>query len=174
MEINLTRHHGSTGVALVEQASKRRQTYIVRTDLQPHESEEGSGVTFVEHRYPYKPTMEDIMTFVLAVINSETDQRILGGMTWQDKPVWLSVEHQQNWRTALDRAVRTQGSNLPLTVKMGETAIDFPAYHTFTTTEELEQFCDAVDDHIQTCIREGWAKKDAINWTVYEQALDAL
>jgi hypothetical protein len=41
-EIDMTRREGPKGVALVELASKRKQKYIVRTDLQPYQTEEST------------------------------------------------------------------------------------------------------------------------------------
>ena len=96
----------------------------------------------------------------------ETDQKILTGFRWNDKPVYLSTENQFNFKAAYDLAIQTNGSNLPITFKLGEDN-SMPVYHTFTTIEDLADFYTNAMLYIQQCLSEGWAKKDSFDWSLY-------
>lgn len=98
--------------------------------------------------------------------NPEIDAKILNGFRWNDKPVYLSTENQFNFKAAYDLAVQTNGSNLPITFKLGEDN-SIPVYHTFTTIEELADFYTKATAYIQQCLSEGWTKKDSFDWSLY-------
>jgi hypothetical protein len=160
--IDMTRREGTQGVALVECTDKRRQTYIVRTDIQPKQTEESpDGVTFIQHQFDYKPTMAEVKAFVLEVIDEKVKLKIISGMVWQEKPVWLSVENQLNFAHAI----------APVTLKIGEGADMAAIYHEFQTAAELEAFNAACNAWKQQCLTDGWAEKDAVDWEAYEQQL---
>ena len=159
----MTRREGPKGVALVELASRRKQSYIVRTDLQPYQTDEADGVTFIEQRYDYKPTMEDIRAFVFGVINEKVKARILSGFEWDGKPVWLSEENQMNFAQAV----------VPATFKIGEWADGSPVYRTFDS-EELTAFNTAWRRYIQQCLADGWRQKDGYDFGEYEEELSSV
>lgn len=117
-------------------------------------------------RYTRKPTMEEIRTTVTEQINRNVDEKILCGMTYNGKQVWLSTENQLNYKTAHDMAVQTEGKTLPVRFKFGTE--DNPQYHTFETVEELEQFYAAMVEHIQTALTEGWSEKDNMDWDKFK------
>lgn len=174
----MTRHEGTQGVALVECANRRKQTYIVRADIQPKETEESpNGVTFIQHQFDHKPTMAEIKEFVIGVVDAQTDNTIVSGLVWTPQAggdpvnVWLSRENQINFKAAYDLAVQKHGATLPVTFKMGETGDDTPVYHTFETMEDAEDFYLHAVAFIQQTLAAGWQKKDTIDWTPYEQAL---
>ena len=96
----------------------------------------------------------------------ETDQKILTGFVWNEKPVWLSTESQFNFKAAFDRAEQTNGASLPVTFKLGEKA-GIPVYNTFKTLEEITDFYDKATLYIQQCLNEGWKKKDGFDWSLY-------
>ena len=98
-------------------------------------------------------------------INAETDWKIKSGFTWNDYKVWLSSENQFNYKAAYDLAVQTNGASLPVTFKFGDN--DNPVYHEFTTLEELTDFYTKVLQYINTTLKEGWDKKDSIDWSLY-------
>ena len=174
MTIDMTRHEGSQGVALVECANKRKQKYIVRTDLQPYQTEEGNGVTFVEKRFDYKPSIEEVKEFVIGVIDNQTDDKILNSYEFtpdgEENPivVWLSKESQTNFSEAHRLQI------VPIKFKLNETVEKQPIYHEFVTFEELDRFYKGGVQHVNRCLNEGWQKKDTIDWSPYEQALNAL
>ena len=178
-EINMTRREGGKNVALVELSSKRKQKYIVRTDLQPYKTEEADGMTFIEKRFDYKPSIDEVKEFVLGVIDKQTDEKIISGFVWNPAaggvpiPVWLSTENQFNFKSAYDLAVQKQGATLPVTFKMGE--LDgVPVYHTFETMEDAEDFYVKAVAFINQTLTEGWQKKDGYDFSEYERQLNAL
>ena len=166
----MTRREGPKGVALVELASRRKQSYIVRTDLRPYKTEEADGVTFIEQRFDYKPSIDEVKEFVLGVINRQTDEKILSGFVWKGMNIWLSAEYQRNFSEA-HRVVMTDESVLPMTFKMGEDAERRPVYHTFKTFAELDDFYKSAFAFIKRCQEDGWQQKDRYDFTPYEEAL---
>lgn len=120
-------------------------------------------------RLTRKPTLAEIKEIVLSWMNSEIDKKILDGFVWNGMAVWLSSENQFNYKAAYDLAVQTEGLNLPVTFKFGTT--DEPVYHEFTTVEELTDFYTKAMAYINTQLAEGWAAKDAVDWSPYVLAL---
>ena len=153
----MTRHHGGEGTPVAECIDRHLGTWRVRTDFQPDTDEE-NGVTFIEAEFPYKPSMAEVKSFVHGVINAKTDEKILSGFVWNNKPVWLSEENQLNF---------TQGV-VPVTFKIGEQEDGTPIYHEFTTAEDLKAFNDACIAWKQQCLADGYTEKDGIDWTPYE------
>ena len=174
MTIDMTRHVGSQGVALVECANKRKQKYIVRTDLQPYQTEEAEGVTFIEKRFDYKPSIEEVKEFVIGVIDNQTDEKILNSYEFtfdgEENPtvIWLSKESQTNFSEAHRLQI------VPIKFKLNETVEKQPIYHEFVTFEELDRFYKGGVRHVNQCLNEGWVKKDNIDWEPYEQALNVF
>lgn len=119
-----------------------------------------------------KPTIEQIKAAVYADINQQTDQNILSGFVWNDINVWLSEENQRNFSEAQRIAMFMPDSILPVTFKLGEDAEGNPVYHTFETSEELTGFYLQAVAFINQCLAYGWERKDGIDWTPYEQALN--
>lgn len=176
MTINMTRHTGAIGIPVAECIDKRFGTWRVRTDLQPLMNEETGdqdGVSFIEAEFPYKPSLDEAKEFVIGVIDAKTDNKILTGLVWNNKPVWLSAENQRNFSEG-ERKAKDNPSILPITYKIGETADKQPVYHTFSTVEEIVGFYDECFGYIQQCLTEGWYIKDHVNWTPYEEALEPV
>ena len=105
---------------------------------------------------------KSIRNYILNDIDTETKRRITEEMRWNDHMVWLSIENQQNYKTALDMAVETDGSNLPVRLRLGTT--DEPHYEVFETIESLKEFWVSCSNHISECLRAGWALKDSVQW----------
>lgn len=106
-----------------------------------------------------------IKRFILDWYNTQIDNKILKGFVWNNAKIWLSTENQFNYKAAYDLAIQTNGANLPIMFKFGTT--ENPIYHTFTTLEELTDFYLQAMNYINSQLNEGWAKKDAIDWSVY-------
>ena len=117
-----------------------------------------------------KPSIEQVKGVVLDAMNKEVDRKILSGFVWKDMSVWLSSENQFNYKAAYDLAVMSQGKSLPVTFKFGST--DNPVYHTFETLDDISDFYISAMTHVNSCLEEGWKKKDSIDWSVYEKALE--
>lgn len=111
-------------------------------------------------------SLESIKALILNWYNEQIDRKILSGFVWNDMSIWLSSENQFNYKAAYDLAVQTQGQSLPVTFKFGDTYT--PVYHTFTNMEDFTQFYMTTISYINTCLAEGWTKKDSIDWETYK------
>lgn len=120
----------------------------------------------MEHRFYSKPTLEEVKTIITNFINEQTDLKILSGLRYDNQLVWLSAENQANYKAAYDLAVQTQGESLPYKVKLGTE--DTPVYKEFSTLQDFKAFYLSVQRHINDTINEGWARKDAIDWSLYQ------
>lgn len=127
--------------------------------------------TWTETLVPFKPSLEQLKKLILDAINKEVDEKILSGFVWKDMPVWLSTENQFNYKAAYDLAVMSSGQSLPVMFKFGTT--ENPVYYHFSTLEDISDFYVSAMAYINTTLAEGWQKKDAIDWSVYEEALNA-
>lgn len=65
------RIHGGIDTKHIECINSRLQKYRVRWDFQPYYNEEGEqeGVTYYEHEFAFKPSLEQIKEVVLAGYN---------------------------------------------------------------------------------------------------------
>lgn len=113
-------------------------------------------------------SFEDVKNAILDDINAQTDYKILTGLVWNDKPVWLSTENQFNFSEG-ERKAKDNPSRLPITYKIGQDADGNPVYHTFTTVEEITGFYDICFAYINQCLNEGWQRKDSIDWEPYKE-----
>lgn len=147
-----------------------RQLWLVRFRV----AEPKDGYVQVESiKMTGKPTLEDIKAAVIAWHNAQIDRAILSGHRWRDMPVWLSAENQQNYKATFDLAMQFagQGGTLPVTFKFGTEIA--PVYHKFEALQELQEFYLSTVQYVKEVLSEGWARKDNIDWTVYQQALQA-
>lgn len=126
---------------------------------------------WIECVIDHKPSIEDVKSYVLAWHNKQIDMAILSGHKWRDMAIWLSPENQQNYKASFDLALQFggQGGTLPLTYKFGtETE---PIYHQFETLEELKDFYLSTVLYVKSVLATGWERKDSIDWSVYDKAL---
>lgn len=113
-------------------------------------------------------SFQDVKDAILEDINSQTDYKIVSGLVWNDKPVWLSTENQFNFSEG-ERKAKDNPSILPVTYKIGQDSDGNPVYHTFTTVEEIVGFYDTCFAYINQCLNEGWQRKDSIDWEPYKE-----
>ena len=126
------------------------------------EDEEG-GYDY-RHTFTERPSKEEVLKVITDKIDRDTDQRILTGFVWHGMDVWLSTENQFNFKAAYDIAAMTDGSNLPLKMKIGGTN-DRPNYFTFEDVQTLSDFFFRGMAHINATLNEGWkAKDEAMKW----------
>lgn len=156
--------------------TRKGRSVTIAFDYEPYftTDEEGSKVetdmgTWSVHTFLTTPSFGQIKSFILSEINKRTDEKILSGFMWNGMQVWLSTENQFNYKAAYDLAVQTGGANLPTVFKFGSN--DEPKYHKFDTVEELTDFYVKAMTYINEQLAIGWVKKDAIDWSVYEEAL---
>ena len=103
-------------------------------------------------------TFADVKAAIIADIDERVKAQIIGGMTWNGKPVWYSIENQLNFTNA----------TAPVTLKIGEQEDGIPVYEDFETADQIAAFCIACNAHKQNALTAGWAEKDVIDWTPYE------
>lgn len=168
-------HLKSKYVPLSKMASGRWKIHFgfepyYEVDEEGNKSETQLG-TWTEALVPFKPSLEQLKKLILDAINKEVDEKILSGFVWKDMPVWLSTENQFNYKAAYDLAVMSSGQSLPVMFKFGTT--ENPVYYHFSTLEDISDFYVSAMAYINTTLAEGWQKKDAIDWSVYEEALNA-
>lgn len=126
--------------------------------------------TWMETWLSGKPSIEQVKGVILDAINKEIDQKILSGFAWKGMPVWLSSENQFNYKAAYDLAFMSQGKSLPVVFKFGTT--ENPVYYSFGTLEDITDFYMSAMTYINSTLAEGWGKKDAIDWNIYESCLE--
>ena len=103
-------------------------------------------------------TLADVKAAIIGDIDERVKAQIIGGMIWNDKPVWYSIENQLNFTNA----------TAPVTLKIGEQEDGTAIYEDFDTEEKLTAFCTACNAHKQNALTAGWAEKDDIDWAPYE------
>jgi hypothetical protein len=103
-------------------------------------------------------TLADVKAAIIDDIDERIKAQIISGMTWNGKPVWLSIENQLNFTNA----------TAPVTLKIGEQEDSTPVYHDFENSEQLADFRTACNAHKQDALTAGWAEKDGIDWAPYE------
>lgn len=103
-------------------------------------------------------TLADVKAAIIDDIDERIKAQIIGGMVWNGKPVWLSIENQLNFANA----------TAPVTLKIGEQEDGTAIYEDFDTEEKLTAFCAACNAHKQNALTAGWAEKDGIDWAPYE------
>ena len=118
-------------------------------------------------------TLQIVKDAIIADIDARTDEKILNGYQFtpdgaeQAVTVWLSKESQTNF----SEAHRLQ--MVPVKFKLNEDGQKQPIYHIFTEFSELDRFYIGGVRYINQCLNEGWAEKDAIDWTPYEALFQA-
>lgn len=146
-----------------QQAAEENGEFVERTIIGYKDTD---YCTYMYEYMYFKPTVEYLKSFIFDWYNKQIDEKILSGFVWNNMSVWLSTENQFNYKAAYDLAIQTQGQSLPVTFKFGTTTE--PVYYTFNNIEEFTQFYVTAMTYINNTLAEGWAKKDAIDWTAYE------
>lgn len=172
----MNRSFGTKGLSPIEciNPDLKFNKWHIRWDIRPIIDEEGKETDEVSFMYKliecHKPTINEIKDIVLSWMNSEIDKNILEGFEWNGMSVWLSTENQFNYKAAYDLAIQTEGKNLPIVFKFG--TVDKPVYYKFDDVETLSDFYTKAMTYINVQLAIGWSKKDAIDWSVYENILN--
>ena len=148
---------------------------IVSYDYQ--EEADGENATWYEvyfyKKTDGKPSIERIKTAIIRDIDARTDDKSEHGYTWAEKPVKLNWENRQNFKAVHDAAAMyPELVTFPKTFKLSDGEDGNAVYHQFESMEELAQFYLGGMAWIETCVNEGFAKKDAFDFTPYEEALE--
>ena len=116
-------------------------------------------------KYKYKPSISIIKNDLEEIINDSISKKIMNNFYWKGSNIDLSKENQMNYKANYDLAVQTNGKNLPIrikTTKNGKTE-----YLVFFNINDFEEFYLAAISHINSCLEEGWQKKDSIDYSIY-------
>ena len=116
--------------------------------------------------FDHAPSSEEVEVAVCDAINKEVAERILHGMRYRGRMVWLSAENQRNIAFAAALARGGGLGSLP-TLKLG-TDEDFELY-TLADADEVAAFAAQVQAHIERCIAWGREEKAQINYSDYLQ-----
>ena len=130
--------------------------------------EDGQGYDY-RHVFDHIPTKEEVCDVIHAQVDADTDLTILERFVWNEKPVWLSMENQFNYKAAYDLAVQSQGQSLPVKFKLGQRDGQ-PVYHNFEDMTEFTDFYTKAIAFVNLTLNEGWVKKDAA--TQWVETLD--
>ena len=144
--------------------SEDQSRVVVMYGMNPTEGEMAEWYQLDFYKKQGRPSFEQVKAAILNDIDERVKAQIIGGLTWNEKPVWLSVENQLNFSQAV----------APVTLKIGEQADGTPIYQEFATKAELKAFNDACNRHKMEQLNAGWAEKDSIDWTPYAEALQPV
>ena len=144
--------------------SEDQSRLVVMYGLTPTEGEMAEWYQLDFYKKQGRPSFEQAKAAILNDIDERVKAQIIGGMTWNEKPVWLSVENQLNFSQAV----------APVTLKIGEQADGTPIYQDFATKAELKAFNDTCNHHKMEQLNAGWAEKDGIDWVPYQEALEPV
>lgn len=128
------------------------------------EEDDDNSVFVWRKDYDHMPSKAEAKTDIEALINGQTDNKILSGLRWRGNPVWLSSENQFNFKCAYDIAVQTNGENLPARYKLGQDGSGTPIYYTFEDLATFTDFYTSCAAWIYQCINEGWSEKDGVDY----------
>lgn len=136
-----------------------KNIWVARWDK---EVKEEGGYQWKEEVFDHLPSVADIKDAIFTAINDEVTQTITSGFKFKDQTVWLSTENQANYKSYFDLG-------LTPTIKIGDSEAN---YYSFQTKEEFTEFYKEVVLFIQNTIKEGWDKKDAIDFSEYETLIE--
>lgn len=155
----------------------RRETtrIVVRYGIEQYDDKNSTWyeVYFNKNVHP-TVTFDDIKEAIIADINAGTTERITQGFPYTIKHgaqkdtevnVWLSKENQSDFHAMHQNA---DGLTFPVRYKVGEDAEGNAVYEEFADAEEMHAICQATAVHVLTCQQQGWAMKDAIDWSQYD------
>ncbi len=161
----MNRANGYKGVALKECVNPMKNKWRVRWGLTPT-NETGENVDFWEEEFGHEPTKEDIQDFIYKAIDTDAQQKILSGLTFNGLLVWLSAENQRNYTATAIRIQTGDTSVLPVSVKLGTD--EAPVLQQFNTAGDFLAFFNTVNKHISDTLAEAWQAKLSIDWDKYD------
>ena len=151
-------------VADFQPVSEDQSRVVVMYGMTPTTGDMAEWYQLSFYKKQGRPSFEQVKAAIIADINERVKAKIIGGFVWNEKPVWLSEENQMNFAQAV----------VPATFKIGEDANGDPIYQEFATKTELKAFVEACVQWKQQCLSDGWAEKDGMDWTPYEEAFQPV
>lgn len=162
--------------------------------------EDGVNATWYEIYIPkiqkQSVSFNEVCDAIIEDINARVKEKILTGYTWkvlhgEDEGlvanVWLSDENQTNYKAKHDTALQyPQLAEFPMQYKIGEyeerqqdeegertETKKRPIYEYFANIQELAQFYLGGVAFIESCYKEGWAKKDSMDFEPYRRLYES-
>ena len=83
------------------------------------------------HTFDHSPTLSEVKELIISTINTATQEKIVNGFIWNEKPIYLSAENQLNF-AAIER---NKNIPYPLTLKINEQEDGTPIYYTFDNVD---------------------------------------
>lgn len=115
------------------------------------------------HTFDHSPTLSEVKELIISTINTATQEKIVNGFIWNEKPIYLSAENQLNF-AAIER---NKNIPYPLTLKINEQEDGTPIYYTFENVDEFISFSQAMSLYVIETVQNGWKEKDSVDWTVF-------
>jgi hypothetical protein len=137
---------------------------IIKTNAKGVEVETPLAI-WQEYTFNHIPSIDEIKNVINSYYNTLTNQKILNGFIWNGMNVWLSTENQLNYKTAYDLSLQTNGSTLPLTFKFEKN--NEICYYEFKNIADFSDFYVSMTNYIQKTLKEGWIKKDSIDYSFF-------
>ena len=149
-------------VSMLEMYNPMKGEYILRWN-----TDQGIQEKILDH----KPDKSEIVSIVTAWFDDRVDKEIEFGYSYDDIPVQLSKENEDNYFKSFVFAALSQlgGLNLiqyPVTWKLGTK--DKPVIKEFNSFNEIMQFCIGAYMYKDECLRRGFITKNNIDWSVYD------
>lgn len=115
------------------------------------------------HTFDHNPTLSEVKELIISTINTATQEKIVNGFIWNEKPIYLSAENQLNF-AAIERSGNIP---YPLTLKINEQEDGTPIYQTFENASDFVAFSQAASLYVIETVQSGWVEKDNVDWTVF-------
>lgn len=148
--------------------------YLIYWDYQPNEYDESVGLetgTCYRMLAPYKkPTVNLVKLIINNTYNNIAEETIFSGFKWNGKTVYLTAENQRNYSTMYNLCGLDPDKFLPYTINTGSDE-EGHEYVTFNNMEEIENFYLAYNEFIINTLAKCREDKDAMDYTLYEEAL---
>lgn len=151
-------------VADYQPVSEDQSRVVIMYGLRETENENAEWRQLDFYKKQGRPSFDTVKAAIIADINERITAGIIGGMTYDGKPVWLSIENQINFSQA----------TAPCRLKIGEEADGTPVYHDFETKAALKAFNEACLAWKNEQLEAGRAEKEGIDWTPYAEALQPV
>lgn len=117
-----------------------------------------SGYNYRE-RFDHKPTIDEIKSVIYKQVDADTDNAIVNSLKWNNIPVKLDAETQNNIIGMLALLPVMGESMFPKTFKLGEYENGEPAFYEFTSSADFADFAKAASDHKESMYALGWQQK---------------
>lgn len=113
-----------------------------------------------------KPSLASIKNLIEDSINEDIKNAIVNGFYWNDMHIYLTVEHQLDYKLLYDSTMILDGTNLPENARFEVNGKPF--IYKFKTIDDLQDFILCMNEHIRKCINKGYERKEKIEYSDYE------